>query len=423
MTTQPTICAPRLLPPAHEDLEAHLRRYGAIPRASASAVLDEVDLSGLLGRGGAGFPTGRKLRSVAAGAGPAVVVGNGCEGEPASAKDELLLTRTPHLVLDGLQIAARAVGADAAHLLLHKGSRATASVAQAIAEQRRAGLEEVAARLHCIPGRYVSSEESALVSYLNGGPAKPMFTPPRPYEKGVGKRPTLVSNVETLAHLGLIARRGGAWYRQVGDPDEPGTQLLTVTGAGADRRVLEVETGLPVGEILGLAGLDPQQCQAVLVGGYFGTWVDVDIARPLRLTHAATRAVGGALGAGIVIGLPYDRCGLAETSRVATYLAAHNAGQCGPCLNGLPAVAGALHRLAFGPWDEALGSALSRWLSVVPGRGACRHPDGAVRLVASALTVFAADVARHRRSGPCTAAAAPGLLPVPGLAVTQGPWR
>lgn len=119
--------------------------------------------------------------------------------------------------------------------------------------------------------------------------------------------------------------------------------------------------------------------------------------------------------------LPADRCGLVETARVAGYLAASNAGQCGPCSNGLPAIAAALGALARGPWDDTLWPALERWLTVVPGRGACRHPDGAVRLVASAFAVFAEDVAAHRGGSPCPRAEAPDWLPVP--AVARVGWR
>ena len=419
----PTITPPRLIAPAVTNLRDHLARYGALPAHSPARLLGEVDASGLVGRGGAGFPTGRKMRAVAAGTGPAVVVGNGCEGEPASRKDALLLERSPHLVLDGLQTAATAVAADTVHLVVHAGGPSMANARRAIAERRAAGLDRIPVQLHGIPGRYVSSEESALVNFLNGGPAKPLFTPPRPYERGVGKRPTLINNVETLAHLGLIARCGGAWFREVGDPEEPGTQLLSVAGPDAKGRVLEVETGKTVDEVLAMTGVDAESCQAVLVGGYFGTWLSSAVARPLRLTHSAVKAAGGSLGAGIVVGLPRDRCGLVETSRVATYLASHNAGQCGPCLNGLPSIAAALHKLAYGPWQEEVGVALARWMRLVPGRGACRHPDGAIRLVGSAMTVFAADVARHRQGVPCAGATAAPWLPVPDSSLARGPWR
>jgi NADH:ubiquinone oxidoreductase subunit F (NADH-binding) len=380
----------RLLTGAAPSLASHLATHGEL--SLRPGLLDEVDRSGLLGRGGAGFPMGRKLRTVAAGDRP-VVLGNGCEGEPASMKDALLLTQFPHLVLDGLQAATFAVGATEAHLALHAGSPALPLVRKALSERR------VAVTVHEVPARYTSSEETALINLVNTGRATPTFTPPRPFEQGIGKRPTLVQNVETLAHLALIARHGGDWFRSVGDPAEPGTQLFTVNGT-----VVEVPTGPSLASLLDLSAV-----QAVLLGGYFGTWVP---ARDVPLTHRDLRAAGGALGAGVVLGLPRGSCGLLETARVAAYLASQNAGQCGPCLNGLPAIAGALRALALGPWDPRQGADLDRWLGIVPGRGACRHPDGAVRFVLSALSVFAADAAEHRAGRPCAGIQRPPVLPV-----------
>ena len=190
-------------------LVQHLETWGPLPAIHGPGVIEVVEASGLLGRGGAGFPAGRKLRTVAAGKGRAVVVANGCEGEPASAKDSILLARAPHLVLDGIQLAARAVGADRAHLMVHVGSPVVSILRAAIAERR---TDAVAVSLELVPARYVSSEESALVSHLNGGASLPIFTPPRPFERGVARRPTLISNVETLAHIATIARYGA------GDP-------------------------------------------------------------------------------------------------------------------------------------------------------------------------------------------------------------
>lgn len=394
----------------------HLDTWGPLPDAAAlpgAAVVATLEASGLLGRGGAGFPAGRKMRTVAAGADRrAVVVANGAEGEPASGKDVLLLGRVPHLVLDGIQIAARAVGADEAHLALHRGSTVAGVVGAALA--RRRGMDAVPVRVHEIPSRYVASEETALVRYLNGGEARPTFTPPRPFEQGVGRRPTLVNNVETLAHVAAIARRGADWFREVGDRDEPGTLLVSVSAAGISRRVAEVPTGTPIGAVADRAGVDRAGVGAVLVGGYFGSWLPAAYAWQLPLTHRAMQSAGAALGAGVLAVLPPSSCGLAETARVMSYLAAHNAGQCGPCFNGLPAIADALRRLASGAWDEHWWPALERWLAVVPGRGACRHPDGAVRFASTALSVFAEDVAAHRAGRPCRASASgSGWLPVP----------
>lgn len=396
-------------------LAEHHRRFGVLPpgavrRGGDRALLEEVERSGLLGRGGAGFPTGRKMRTVAASGKPTVVVANGMEGEPAAAKDALLMAVAPHLVLDGVEVAARAVGADRAHLVVHRGSPSAAVLRAAIAD--RSASSGVRVSLDELPHHYVASEESALVHWLNGGEGKPLFVPPRPFERGVGGHPTLINNVETLAQLALICRYGSAWFRAVGDPDEPGTMLLTISGAVHRPGVVEVPTGTLLSTAMALAGGLTQPVQAVVVGGYFGTWVPSGVAPSLPLTHTGLRSVGGALGAGIVIALPESACGLAETASVIGYLAAQNAGQCGPCVRGLPAIAGALHDLAHGSWHQRQRRDLDRWMSVVPGRGACRHPDGAVRFAASALQVFADDVDRHERDGPCPAATRPPVLPV-----------
>lgn len=401
---------------------SHRTRHGDLQLPPASRLLQEIEAAGLVGRGGAGFPTGRKMRTVAAGSRP-VVVGNGCEGEPGSAKDELLMTLSPHLVLDGLYAATHAIGATEIHLALHRGSPAVASMRMAVAERR----ERRAVQLALVPPNYVSSEESALVRFLNGGDAKPSFTPPRPFESGVHGRPTLINNVETLAQVALIARYGAAWFRGMGDPDEPGTQLLTLSGPRKStgtwhRTVLEAPTGTTVKVAFEYAGLDVEACQAVLVGGYFGAWLPVELAAHLPLTQREMRSRGGALGAGILIGLPRRSCGVLETARVANYLAGQNAGQCGPCLNGLPAIARAMATLAHGPWDDRTMGHLDRWLTVVPGRGACRHPDGAVRFVMSALTTFDADVEDHRAGRPCAGTHLPPLLPLPAGAVERS-WR
>lgn len=392
------------------DLRRHLEMWGPLPSLPPAAVLDAVERSGLLGRGGAGFPTARKLRSVAGGKGRPIVVANGCEGEPASAKDSVLLARSPHLVLDGIQVAARAVGADRAYLVVHDGASVIPWLRAALAERRH---DPVPVTLETVPARYVASEESAIVSALNGGDALPAFTPPRPFERGVARRPTLINNVESLAHLATIARFGPEWFAEFGDPAQPGTMLVTVSGAGTDRRVAEVATGTTIGRVAAAAGLSLADSEAVLVGGYFGCWLPASAAERMPLTHHALRDAGAALGAGVLAVLPAGSCGLAETARVASYLAAQSARQCGPCLNGLPAIAGAMTALANGTWNEQTWPALNRWLDVVPGRGACRHPDGAVRFVASALSTFAADVAMHRAGRPCDGLGGAPFLPIP----------
>ena len=320
--------------------------------------------------------------------------------EPASEKDQALLSRAPHLVLDGAVLAARAVGATAVHMCLDQTRPAQVqAVWSAVRERALAGPGDVPITVQRLPRRYVASEETALISWLNGGEAKPTVTPPRPFERGVDRRPTLVANVETLAHVALIARYGPAWFRQAGSPDAPGTMLVTITGAVRMPGVFEIEAGTPVGDVLAMAGPDPGG--SLLLGGYFGTWHQAgDIAgRPL--SAAGLRPAGASAGAGVLLVLAAGGCGIAETARILSYLAQQGAQQCGPCRFGLPAIAGDFARLAARRADRDLLGRLERRLRVIPGRGACRHPDGATRMAASALAAFAGDVRAHAAGRPC----------------------
>ena len=382
-------------------LDDHLLRYGPPPGARGLAGL--VDAAGLRGRGGAGFPTGRKLAAVAGAGRRPIVVANGVEGEPVSSKDRTLMRHVPHLVLDGASLAAAAVGAREAIVAVGSGGRGHIDVLRAaLAERRRRRVDRVSIRLEPVPQRFVAGEETALVSWLNGGPPKPTFTPPRPFERGVGRAPTLVQNVETLANVALIARYGPGWFRLLGTREEPGTALVTLGGAVAAAGVYEVPLGLPLPELLEWAGGATVPVRAFLVGGYFGTWVPAADALRCPLSDAGLASSGASLGARTIYALPERTCGLRQTARAASYLAGESAGQCGPCVHGLAAIAAALERLARPGADPADVRRVERWSGQVEGRGACRHPDGAVRLVRSALTVFADELERHVR-GRCTA--------------------
>jgi NADH:ubiquinone oxidoreductase subunit F (NADH-binding) len=407
-------------------LRQHAATYGPVPSGARRGLADEIASARLTGRGGAAFPTGVKMRTVAAKRGPAVVVANGMESEPASEKDQALLARAPHLVLDGIALAAAAVGASEAHLCLPRTRDwLIDGVLAAIAERQRAGLDPVPLSVHDLPHHYVSSEETSLVHWLNGGEAKPMHTPPRPFERGVGKRPTLIDNVETLAHVALIARYGAGWFREAGRADAAGTMLTTVSGAVAQPGVYEIEAGASVGEMLAMAGAD-MGAQSVLIGGYFGTWHDINEVAGLPFTAGGLRPAGAGPGAGVLYVLPPGNCGLAEAARVLRYLASQGAQQCGPCIFGLPAIADDLAQLASArPEGDPIGR-MQRRFGQITGRGACHHPDGAVRMAASALQTFGADADAHARRRTCLAAQrgrphAPDL-PVP-RPVAEGGWR
>jgi NADH:ubiquinone oxidoreductase subunit F (NADH-binding) len=353
-------------------LAAHRSLFGALP--SAAGLIEEVERAGLRGRGGAGFPAATKLAAVAGVRTVPVVVANGAEGEPASKKDRSLLRVAPHLVLDGAVLAAQAVGAEQAVVAV---SRAAPELDAALAERRR---ERIAVEVRRVPEAFVAGEETALLRALAGGPAKPTTKPPYPFERGLRGQPTLVQNVETLAHLALIARVGAAAFGR-------GTALVTLSGAVPRPGVHEIPLGATLADAV---GGQTAKVAAFLVGGYFGGWVAADEAETLHLTPET-------LGAGTIVALPESTCPVAEVARVLRYLAGESAGQCGPCVHGLPALADALDPSLRG--DRRTDA--RRFVRLVAGRGACRHPDGAARFAESALDVFAADFARHASHRGC----------------------
>ncbi|MGO9178632.1 MAG: NADH-ubiquinone oxidoreductase-F iron-sulfur binding region domain-containing protein [Candidatus Limnocylindrales bacterium] len=389
-----------------ERLEAHRARLGELPPPThRGQVIAVIEASGLLGRGGAGFPVGRKWRAVVEhSAGDAVAVVNGAEGEPRSAKDRALMERRPHLVLDGALVAADAVGA--ADVILYAGSERTDArrvMAQALAERER----DPGVRVHLVaaPVGYVAGEATAVVHYLNAGDARPTFLEARPHERGVAGRPTLVQNVESLAHAALIARFGDAWYRAAGRAKTRGTALVTVSGTNARRTVREIEYGTPIGEVARLSSVTPAG-GAVLLGGYFGAWAALDEVRDEPLDPATLREHGLSFGCGVVSFSGPDMCGVAATAEIMTYMAGATAAQCGPCIFGLAAIAQATRRLADGTAPEDDLERIGRWAGQVEGRGACHHPDGVIGLLRSALRVFADDFARHQARRRCRAARA-----------------
>jgi NADH:ubiquinone oxidoreductase subunit F (NADH-binding) len=432
---------PRLLSDAGTvpvDLRAHLAMHGPLRTPGGrDGLLREVAAAGLTGRGGAAFPVARKLAAAAEARPAPVVVGNGAEGEPASSKDRSLLWISPHLVLDGLQLAAGAAGSRSAVLYVPRNERLHTRLAGAIAERAAAGMDAAKVELVTAPDRFLAGEESALASRLAGRPALPAYRPARGLPRLAPGRAALVQNVETLAHLALIGRYGAAWFREAGTEAEPGTMLATLHLADGRTSVAEVPLGT---NLAGLLGLDDTQgpaeagtarpcvpsafgpVQAVLVGGYHGAWLPAGQAAALPLANAALRPLGAAVGAGVLAALPADRCGLAETARVARYLALESAGQCGPCFNGLPRIAAAVAHLAGPRPDPRARADLERWAGLVTGRGTCHHPDGSVRFIRSALRVFAAEAGLHEQ-GRCSGTDPRPFLPVPATSpATEEDW-
>ncbi|NUS16823.1 MAG: NADH dehydrogenase subunit F, partial [Streptomyces sp.] len=387
--------SPRLIVPGSTDTPLDLAAdrglgtylpgpYGADP----AVLLGTLEAAGLRGRGGAAFPAQVKWRGVAAGRGRRVVVANGEEGEPASAKDRWLLTHRPHLVLDGLLLAARTVGADRAVVYLSHPE--TVEAVRAALGELAADGDERAARveIHTVEPTYVAGEESAVCRSIGGGPALPTAKPPRPHESGVDGRPTLVSNVETLAHAAWIARHGAAAYRAEGTAASPGTTLVTLGGACGRPGVYEVPLGRTVRQLFDeVGGGFADGVHGVLMGGWFGGMLRRDRCE-VACCHDALRAAGSGLGCGAVTALGADDTPLRIAAGLSAWYARESAGQCGVCVNGTRAIRDTFARLGDGAGTADDRDRLVRWGQTLPRRGACAFLDGAATLARSAVAEY-----------------------------------
>jgi NADH:ubiquinone oxidoreductase subunit F (NADH-binding) len=377
------------------DLARHREVHGRPRRLDAAQLVDVIQDVRLLGRGGAAFPVATKLRGVAPGSRTHVLV-NGSESEPASHKDRVLMRLAPHLVLDGALAVAAALETRRVTVVV-RDAAAHAALRSAVGERD----DSVGVRLERHDHGFVGGEVRAVIRSVSGGPALPPGRRVLPTVHGVDGRPTFASNVETFAQIGLVLSLGADAYASVGSADEPGTTLLTLLGDVARPGVVEVPTGLPLGALVG-DGPGP-----VLVGGYHGTW----LADPgtLTVSRPALRASGAPLNAGVLARLPHETCALGEVAAVARWLAEESAGQCGPCFFGLPALADVVVQLVAG---RSVHTDARRLAGLLPGRGACAHPDGASGFVATALDVLADEIRTHQSHGHCGRAVL-GTLPVP----------
>lgn len=393
----------------------HVAQYGPLPEVTArrggtpGGLVDEVERAGLRGRGGGWFPTHLKLRAVVDSSQSRaplsrtkrpVVIANAMEGEPASSKDAVLISHSPHLVLDGITLAARTIGADDLFIAVHRDSALVPILERALAERAEAGIDPEPIRIVTPPARYVSSEESALSHWVGDGVATPVY-PDRPFQRGAAGRPTLVQNAETLAHLALIARYGGAWFASVGSPAAPGTTLVSVGGAVHTPGVVEVPTGTPVRDILALCGGPIEPIRGYLTGGYGGGWVAAEGFADVAWDPDAVRTAGGVIGASVLWPIGASTCPMDELARVSAWMAGESAGQCGPCMFGLPALADDVRSLALRTITDT--DQLSARLRLVTGRGGCKHPDGTARFVGTGLQAFSDEVALHLE-GRCSVA-------------------
>jgi NADH:ubiquinone oxidoreductase subunit F (NADH-binding) len=387
---------PRLM--VEESLQGSLSlsselRLGTYGPTGTRGLIEVLDKAGLRGRGGAGFPAHIKWRAVANPTNSAVIVANGEEGEPASLKDQWLLRHRPHLVLDGLMLAARTCGAR--RMIVYLSHEATVlAVRAALAELQTCGTDPAAAfiEIHVVAPTYVAGEETSACRSINGGPALPTSKPPRPCETGVDGLPTLVSNVETLAHAAWIARNGIQAYRSYGTEASPGTTLVTLTGDCHAGGVFEVPYGISLSTAFSsLTGGVKGTLKALLAGGWFGGVLPPN-ALGLPITFEALREAGSGLGCGTFTALADTTDPIQTIAKIGAWYARETAAQCGICVKGTRSIAETLQTLSVGATDAETLSKLHRWGTALRGRGACALLDGAANLARTTHANFASTL-------------------------------
>ena len=416
------------------------RGLEAARKLGPEATIQEIEASGLRGRGGAGFPTGRKWATVAANDSaqtrPSVVV-NASEGEPGSFKDRMLLRRNPYRIIEGAIIAAEAVDAERIVFALKASFRPELErLRTALAEVEHAGWTDRDLIVCEGPSEYLYGEETALLEVVSGREPFPRIAPP--FRHGVEEvgddpvsaagsvmaspggptsaAPTLVNNTETIANVPGILAEGATWFREVGTAESPGTILCTVSGGGRRAGVAEFEMGTPLSEVIETIGGSGAPIRAVLSG----------VAHPFlpgdkldtALSYGAMEAAGTGLGAaGFIIFSDADDLA-AVAAGVARFLAVESCGQCTPCKQDGLAIADILARLVRGQHEPDDADELASRVTTVADEARCALASQQQRVIGSLLSLFPDAVQAH--CGDDAAAAGDIVLVAPLVDIKDG---
>jgi len=398
------------------DLAAYVAAGGtaglrkALGGMSSAAVVAEVTASNLRGRGGAGFPTGKKWGFMPKDDDPRprYLVANADEMEPGTFKDRLLLEGDPHQLIEGMIIAAYAIGAHAATIFLRaEYSLAARRLTRAIAEARDAGLLgadilgsgfDLDIHLHRSAGRYICGEETALLSALEGGRAIPRAKPPFPAFSGLWGNPTVVNNVETLCNVPHIIQNGAAWFRGLGIGDDAGTKIYGASGRVTRPGAWELPMGTTIRAIVEehAGGMqDGYELRALLPGGASTDFVPAE-KLDTPMDFASMERAGSRLGTGTMIILDQRTCPVAMLRNLEHFFAQESCGWCTPCRDGLPWVERILAAIEAGEGEDGDLDLLAHHVQMLgPGQTFCAHAPGAMEPLRSGLRLFHGDFRRH----------------------------
>ena len=380
----------------------------ALAQLSPTQVIDEVRASGLRGRGGAGVLTAEKLALAnRASEDPKYLICNAYDADPRSLISRTLLARNPHLIIEGMAIAAYAIGAKEGFLYVrgeHKDAADT--MRRALQEAQTKGVLgrkvfgstfEFTVTLVGVDIGFMGGEESTLIQVIKGRPAKAQQRPPYPTDYGLFNRPTVVQNVETLINLPRIVARGSDVFRQVGTQTSPGTKLFTVIADGADGgKLIEAPLGATLQDALRQAGVvvNESNARAVVVGGMEGGVLPLS-QLGVTLDFETLEDVGTIVGSSVIEVVPLNTCMVRWAMDRSDYLARESCGKCVPCRVGVKRIAGTLQGITSGLGTTGDMELLAEFCQYVPDGSLCGFGVNAIHPTVTAMKYFADDFTAH----------------------------
>lgn len=371
-------------------------------KMSPEAITEEVKISGLRGRGGAGFPTGMKWSFVPKNDKPKYIICNGDEGEPGTFKDRKLIENLPHMIIEGMILAGRAIGSHQGYIYIRgEFSKGIAIVEKAVEEAYEAGFLgknilgsgfDFQLAVYAGAGAYICGEESALINSLEGRRGHPRLKPPFPAVQGLYNCPTVVNNVETLCNIPHILLMGGAEYKKIGTEKSPGTRLFSVSGHVNRPGVYEIELGTPLLELIEVQcqGIkDGKRLKAVIPGGSSAPILNEEECKKATMDFESIASLGSMLGSGAVIVLNEDADIVEVVYRFAAFYAHESCGQCTPCREGTHWVRDLLNKIRKGEGTQKdIDLILSLSRNMEGGTTICPLSDACVMAVRPAIQKF-----------------------------------
>jgi NADH-quinone oxidoreductase subunit F len=377
-------------------------------KTSPEDIINEVKISALRGRGGAGFPTGLKWSFMPRNTpGQKYIVCNSDEGEPGTCKDRDILRYNPHALVEGMAIAGYTIGATKGYNYI-RGEfwEPFERFQQAIEDARAAGLlgknimgsgVDFDIDVHLGAGAYVCGEETALIESIEGKKGQPRFKPPFPASYGLYGRPTTINNTETLSSIPSIMREGGQWFLDLGKPNNGGTKLFSVSGHVEKPGNYEISMGTPFAELLEMAGgvWKGRKLKAVIPGGSSTPVVPGDVMMDVTMDYDSIGKAGSMLGAGSVIIMDESTCMVKALARIAHFYMEESCGQCTPCREGTGWLSRVVHRIEHGKGRPEDLDLLDDVAAKIEGHTICALGDAAAMPVASFIKHFRDEFQYH----------------------------